>query len=185
MAINPEYMQVENLLYIKKSYSSNNNIMLNNIFQDKIFNLLSNKVSNSIFSSKFDPDKYRYSITTSKQLDSFFYGNYFELLVKNILGFKKFNVVYEIRKFESGDFTLLHDSESSSKGIDFILDLSSSSERNGGFVNYVFNDEVLNIITKSNSLSFINKNKSLYYVKYVNHKQRDPIILVFGNIIKS
>ncbi len=189
MAINTNYMESKNLINISKLYKDNvpNNIMLNSILQDKVFNLLSNKVSHSIFSSKFDPYKYRYSMASCKELDSFFYGVYFESLVKNILNIKKYSIVYNVRKFESGNFTLLHDSENSSDGIDFIMDLSRTLERNGGFINYIDSKgELLHIVSKPNSLSFINRSKgSLCYVKYVNHKQIDPIILVCGTIVRS
>src|SRR3989344_3524348 len=190
MVVNPDYMDPKNLLDISKLYNKNDpkNIMLNSILQDKVFNLLSNKVSNSIFSSKFDPCKYRYSIASCKELDSFFYGVYFDSLVKNILSIKKYNIIYGLRKFQSSDFTLLHDSGSSDvDGIDFIMDLSKTSDRNGGYINYVNpKGKLLHIVTKPNSLSFVKRDKgSLYYVKYINHKQFDPIILIFGTIVKS
>jgi len=67
------------------------------------------------------------------------------------------------------------------------MDLSKTSDRNGGYINYVNpKGELLHIVTKPNSLSFVKRDKgSLYYVKYINHKQFDPIILIFGTIVKS
>ncbi len=189
MVINTFYQDKSNIKDIKLSYNKNypNSIMLKEFFQVPIVKLLSGKLNSSVYKLEFDPYKYKYFSTVSKAVDSFIYGIYFDNIIKNVLSIKNFKINYNITKLEHGCFTLLHDSENISHGVDFFFDFSYSNIRNGGFIRYQDDkSEILELKTLPNSLSFVNRsNKILRYIKYVSHKQDDPIILVIGSLIKN
>ena len=188
MAINTLYLDNGILRSIRNTYNNQypKNIRLEKFFQRPIFSLLQNKLQNSKFSLKFHPYKYKYFITNLKEIGSFLSGRYFRNLIRSILSINKYEIKYEIRKFESGNYTLLHDAEKEKDGIDFIIDFSKSYENSGGYVAYLTeSEELLHVLPFPNTLSFIERNKNaMKYTKYVTHQQKAPIIQVFGTISK-
>ena len=103
------------------------------------------------------------------------------------MSIEKFRIKYEIRKFEPGNYTLLHDAEKEKPGIDFVIDFSKSSEKFGGYTIYLTETEELLILKPSpNTISFVQREKGVMkYVKYITHQQKYPIIQVVGNIFKK
>ena len=124
-----------------------------------------------------------------RRINSFIrYAFNFKDLVNNFFNIKDLDVVFNILKFEHGCFSLLHNYlKNLPVGIDFFIDFSDSSDRNGGFIRYIDNKKVvLEIVTVPNSISFVRRSRNmLKYFKYVNHKQLKPIILVSGTIFKK
>ncbi len=189
MAINTLYLDNGILNSAKKTFikQNPNNIRLENFFQKPVFLLLQKKLNSSTYSLKFHPYKHKYFTTKSKEIDSFLKGRYFSELVKKILGFKKFRIGYEIRKFVPGSYTLLHDAGKDTQGVDFVLDFSKSDGNFGGNTIYLTeSEELLTVHLVPNSLSFIERKGGLMkYTKYVTHQNTNPIIQVFGAIIRK
>lgn len=189
MAINTLYMDKAIIESASGIYNrqSPKNIRLGNFFQKSVFSLLQRKLHSSRFVLKFNPYKYKYSVTSMNAIDSFLNGGYFNYLVMGILGMKKYKIIYEIRKFEAGNYTLLHDAEKEKEGIDFFLDFSKSRQNFGGYTTYLTKEEELLILTPSpNTLSFIERrNELMKFTKYVQHRQKHPIFHVAGVITKK
>ena len=187
MAINTLYLDGGVLKSAYKTYSNQNpkNISLENFFQKAVFQLLQNKLSDSKYSLKFNPEKFRYFTTKSKELDSFLNGRYFDLIIRNILGIKKYKFEYEIRKFEAGCYTLLHDTKKENGGVDFVIDFSKSTKIYfGGYTTYLTESEELLILNpKSNTLSFVERKQGVMkYTKYFAHQNKKTIVQVVGTI---
>lgn len=189
MAINTLYLDNAILKSAKKIYNIQNpkNIRLEGFFQQPVFSLLQKKLHSSKYSLKFHPYKYKYSVTKSKEAAAFLNGQYFDSLVKKILKIKKYKISYEIRKFEPGNYTLLHDAEKEKHGIDFVLDFSESGKNFGGYFVYLNEkEELLRSNPSSNTLSFIERsNGVMKFTKYVTHQQKNPIVQVVGTIFRK
>ena len=188
MAINTLYIDNGILKSASDAYNKQNpkNIRLENFFQKPVFYLLQRKLRNSEYSLKFHPYKYKYLITKSKEIDSFLNGGYFRSIVNAILKINKYKIKYEIRKFEPGDYTLLHDTEKERPGIDFIIDFSGESKAyHGGYATYLTeSEELLQLNPAPNTLSFVERKKGVMkYTKYFTHRNKNPIIQVAGIII--
>lgn len=160
------------------------NIRLENLFQKPVFLLLQKKLYNSQFKLKFHPYKHKYFTAESKEMRAFINGKYFKNLIWKILNLKNYKIRHEIRKFEHGNYTLLHDADDESPGIDFIIDFSKQAGNFGGNAIYLTKKEELLILSPSpNTLSFVGRRKSMMsYTKYVQHRQKYPIIQVVGDI---
>lgn len=186
MAINTLYMDNGVLKSAAKTYSSQNprNIRLENFFQKAVFSLLRDKLHSSQFSLKFHPYKYKYHTAKSKEIDSFIKGRYFKDLINKTLGIKKYEIKYEIKKFEPGDYTLLHDAEEERHGVDFAIDFSQGKEYFGGYTSYLTEkEELLTVIPKPNTLSFIErKNGIIKFTKYLTHQNRFPVLQSVGTL---
>lgn len=182
MAINPTYLdkKVRKNAFDVYNRQEPKNIRLDNFFQRTIFELLLNKLIEEKWKLKFDPYKYKYYFCKSLEVEEFLKGKYFQMIVKDVVGLKKFNLKYEIRKFDSGCYTLLHDTEREKEGVDFIIDFSNGLF--GGYTKYLTGEkELLQINPTANTISFVSREKGVMkYIKYVNHKQKWPIIMVVG-----
>jgi len=185
MVFNTLYSDPAIMRRAKKAYDEDfpNNVMLEKFFQRAIFITLQNKLYNAKYSLKFDPYEYRYKITKSKEVDAFLKGEYFKQIVERIFGIKKFKVKYEVTKFEAGDFTLLHDEAKEAAGIDFIIDFSKEKGNRGHIKHLDEKQELVQINVNPNSLTFVNRNKEMKYIKYVSYKQKTPIVRVIGTIL--
>lgn len=186
MAINTLYLDKGVLKSAAKTYSSQNpnNIRLDNFFQKAVFMLLQKKLHNARYSLKFHPYKYKYNTAKLKEIDSFIKGRYFKNSVNKILGIKNYKINYEIRKFEPGNYTLLHDAEMEKPGIDFVLDFSKGNKSFGGHTAYLTEkEELLKLIPKPNTLSFIERKKDVMkYTKYFTHKNKHTVLQIVGDI---
>ena len=189
MVINTLYFDEGILKSARKAYvgQSPHNIRLENFFQKSIFSLLQKKMHNLNYHLKFHPYKHRYLTAKSKDINFFLNGRHFKNLIKKIFGIKKFKIEHEIRKFEPGSYTLLHDAEKEKPGMDFVIDFSKSSESFGGFTVYMTETEELLILKpKPNTLSFIKRDKRIIkYTKYVGHRAKHALIQVVGTITKK
>ncbi|MBI2541897.1 hypothetical protein HYV80_04260 [Candidatus Woesearchaeota archaeon] len=187
MAINTLYMDNGILKKAKQVYNNQHpkNIKLENFFQKPVFSLLRKKLNESKYSPEFHPYKYRHSVTGSKEIDSFLDGKYFKKLARKILNLRKYRLSYEIRKFESGNYTLLHDADMEEPGIDFIIDFSADVKSFGGYTVYLTEKEELLLLYPSpNTLTFVMRGKGLMkYTKYVQHRQKKPIVQAVGTLI--
>ena len=186
MAISTIYLDNGILKSANKMFNSQTprNIRLENFFQKAIFTLLQNKLHNSKYSLKFHPYKHKYFIAKSREIDLFLKGRYFDLMVKAITGLSKYKLKYEIRKFEPGCYTLLHDAEKEKPGVDFVIDFSKKYKTYGGYTNYLTESEELLISNpKPNTLSFIQRSENIMkYTKYFTHQNKNPIVQVIGSI---
>jgi len=186
MAINTIYLDGGVLKSANRTFSSQapKNIRLEAFFQKAVFKLLQNKLHNAEYSLRFHPYKYKYFTANSKEIDSFLKGRYFDLMVKKVIGLNKHKINYEIRKFEPGCYTLLHDAEKEKEGVDFIIDFSKLDTYFGGYTTYLTEtEELLTLSPKTNTLSFVErKNKVMKYTKYLTHRNKAPILQVVGTI---
>jgi|SRR3989338_706002 len=186
MAISTIYLDGGVLKSAANAYNRENpkNIRLENFFQKAVFQLLQNKLSDAKYSIKFNPEKFRYFTSKSKEVDSFLKGRYFDLMVRTIIGVKKYKIAYEIRKFEPGCYTLLHDAEKERTGTDFVIDFSKGSKYYGGNTTYLTEAEELLILSpKPNTLSFIERKEGVMkFTKYVTHQNKFPVVQVVGSI---
>ena len=186
MAINTLYLDGGILKSANKTFNNQNprNIRLEKFFQPAVFSILQDKLYNLKFKLKFHPYKYKYFTAKSTEINSFLNGRYFKNIVQSIIGLKNYKIKYEIRKFEHGNYTLLHDAEKGKPGIDFVIDFSKSNENFGGFTVYLTEtEELLQLNPSSNTLSFIERNKNVMkYTKYVQNQQRHPILQIAGTI---
>ena len=59
-----------------------------------------------------------------------------------------------------------------------------SSESYGGYTAYLTeSEEILQLSPSPNTLSFVERNKGVMrYVKYVQHKQKSPLVFVMGTL---
>ena len=206
MAINTLYVDGGVLKSASRTFNNQNprNIRLERFFQPAIFKLLQKKLYHPSYKLKFHPYKYKYLTTKLKEIDSFLNGRYFDDLIKKILNIKKYKLKYEIRKFEAGNYTLLHDTEKEENGIDFVIDISKinkifddaqnfsnsgiSKDANkyfGGYTAYLTeSEELLKLTPSPNSISFVErKNQVLKYTKYFTHQNKNTIVQVAGTII--
>ena len=187
MAINTLYLDGGVLKSANRTFNSQNprNIRLENFFQTAVFELLQNRLYNSKYSLKFHPYKFKYSAAKSKEIDSFLNGRYFKEIIDSILNISKYKIKYEIRKFEPGNYTLLHDAEKEKPGIDFVIDFSKSDKSFGGCTTYLTEaEELLQLNPSPNTLSFVERKEGVMkYTKYFTHQNKYPIINVIGTIL--
>ena len=189
MTINTLYLDKGILKSVSNTFNIQNpkNIQLEKFFQPAVFNLLQAKLFKSRYKLKFHPYKYRYLATKPKEIGLFLNGKYFKNLVKEILKIKNYRLKYEIRKFEPGCYTLLHDTKKRKLGIDFVIDFSKNDDYIGGYTTYLTeSEELLTLSPKPNSLSFIERKKDIMkYTKYFTHQNRNSIVQVVGTIFKK
>ena len=189
MAINTLYLDNGVISSIKETYNKQRpkNIRLEKFFQSPVFLLLQKRLCNSEYSLKFSPYKCKYSITHLKEIDSFIHGQYFKKIIEQIIELKNYKIKYEIRKFEPGNYTLVHDSEKEKAGIDFFIDFSKNGRNYGGYTSYLTEtDELIALNPMQNTISFIErKNGVMRYTKYVTSQQKYPIVQVSGTISKK
>lgn len=186
MAISTIYLDNGILKKAGEIYSKQypKNIRLENLFQKSVFLLLQKKLCNSQFRLRFHPYKYKYFTAESKEMHAFINGKYFKNLIGKILNLKNYKIRYGIRKFESGNYTLLHDAGNEKPGVDFTVDFSKPMENFGGNTVYLTQKEELLILNPSpNTLSFVDRRKGMMsYTKYVQHRQKYPIVMAVGTI---
>ena len=186
MAINTLYLDNGVAKSIRNIYNKNNpkNIQLENFFQKAVCSILQKKLYNSKFNLKFRPYKYKYFIAKSKEIDYFLKGRYFDDLIEKILGIKKYRISYEIRKFEPGNYTLLHDFDKEKSGIDFVIDFSKDGKNYGGYTVYLTEtEELLQLNPAPNTLSFVERKENVMkYTKHFTHQNKNPIVQVVGTI---
>jgi hypothetical protein len=189
MAINTLYSDFGVLKSARKAYKKQNpnNIRLENYFQIPVFNLLRNKIIAAKYTLKFDPEKYKYHIASVPEINSFLGGKYFHIILSTILGVENLNFAFEIRKFCCSNYTLLNDSYNERPGIDFVIDFSKKWDGFGGHTTYLTKTkEILHLNPVPNSLSFVERNKkSMRYIKYVQHMQKEPLYFVVGTLFKQ
>ena len=188
MAINTLYLDNGVIKSARNIYNNQNpeNIRLEKFFQNSIFLLLQKKLHNSKYSLKFHPYKYKYHATKSKEIDYFLNGGYFANLIQKILGVRNYRIKYEIRRFEPGNYTLLHDAEKEKPGVDFFIDFSKDENNFGGYSVYLNKKkELLTLNSEPNSLSLVERKKGVMkFTKYVTHQQKNPIVQVVGAVFK-
>lgn len=186
MAINELYNNHQILQQARQEYNKQTprHVQLPQFFQPAVFTLLQQKLKTQKYQQKFHPYKYRYSTTTLKEITAFVNGDYFKTLIKEIIGVTKYTTNYEITKFSAGDYTLLHDTKKEQSGVDFIIDFSSEPQSLGGHTIYLTDkEELLRTNPFPNSVTFVERrNGMMKYVKYVTHKQKEPVIFVVGTI---
>ena len=88
-----------------------------------------------------------------------------------------------IRSFGKKHYTLLHDAKKEKPGIDFVLDLTPKWDPEaGGSMIYMKNGEdIITIRPAFNTFSLVKRTKDMMrFVKYVNHKAKNKILLVQG-----
>ena len=187
MAVNTIYLDKGILKSAKKAFNvqTPRNIRLDNFFQNAVFLLLQKKLENCNYKTKFHPYKCRYSTANLKEIGSFLNGSYFSRIAGEITGIKNYRIKYEIRKFEAGDYTLLHDAQKEMPGIDFIIDFTKKWDGFGGYTMYLTEtEELLKSVPSQNSLSFMERKKGVMrYTKYVTHNQKNPIVQAVGTIL--
>ncbi|MBI2657648.1 hypothetical protein HYX08_03060 [Candidatus Woesearchaeota archaeon] len=187
MAVNTIYLDKGILKSAARAYSGQEprNIRLGNFFQKAVLSLLQKKLENCNYKAKFHPYKYKYSTTSLKEISSFLNGRYFGQIARAITGIKNYGLKYEIRKFEAGDYTLLHDAEKEKEGVDFIMDFTKKWDDFGGYTVYLTEkEELLRSNPCQNALSFIERKKGVMkYTKYATHKQKNPIVQAVGTIL--
>lgn len=188
MVVNTLYFDNNVLKSAKNIYNKQipKNIRLMDFFQNPVFLLLQKKLYNAKYKLKFHPYKYKYSIAKVKEIDSFLKGQYFNIIIDKIIG-KSYTFNYEIRKFCHANCTLLHDAEKKKPGVDFILDMSKADGNYGGYITYLTkSEELLHLNPCQNTLSFVERKKDVVsYTKYVQYKQKYPIVYVTGTIFKQ
>ena len=186
MAINTLYTDNGVMKSARRAFESQTpkNIRLENFFQKPVFRIIQKKLYLADYTEKFDPEKYFYSVTTLKEIDTFLKGRYFQDIVLKATGKKALKMSYGIRKFERGNYTLLHDAEKEKPGIDFIIDFSRQCRNFGGYIKYLTSgEELLQFDSVPNTLSFVKRKKGVMkYTKYLQHRQKFPIIHVIGTI---
>lgn len=71
--------------------------------------------------------------------------------------------------------------------MDFVLDFSQPWKNYGGYTVYLTErEELLQFWPKPNTLSFIErKSKIMKYTKYVQHRQKQPLIFVVGTVVRK
>ena len=188
MAISTIYMDSGILEKAGEIYSRQypKNIRLENIFQKPVFMLLQKALYNSKFKLRFHPYKCKYFTSKSKEMRAFISGKYFKSLIEKILNLKNCKIKHEIRKFEHGNYTLLHDADDERPGVDFIIDFSKPTKSFGGHTVYLSQKEELLILNPSpNTLSFVDRRRGMMsYTKYVQHRQKYPILQAAGTILE-
>ena len=78
----------------------------------------------------------------------------------------------------------MHDAEKEKEGVDFVIDFSKGNGYSGGYTTYLTeSEELLTLIPKTNTLSFIErKNGIMKYTKYFTNQNKTPILQVVGVI---
>lgn len=187
MAINTLYLDKGILMSARNAFRKQipNNIRLENFFQKPVFRLLQDRLCRAAYKLKFRPYHQMYSTTGMKEIDSFILGGYFKGIVRQITGITGFKPEFEVRRFQAGDYTLLHDESEEEPAIDFIIDFSRSANNNHGGHTVYLNEkeELLHINPVPNSLSFVDRSEGMMkYTKYVTHGQKSPIIQIVGSL---
>ncbi len=188
MVLNTLYLDAAMLRKAREIYlkETPHNISLETFFQPVIFTLLQQKILSSAFARHFHPYKFNYYTAKNEALQHFLNGSYFQKLIGEILQIQKYTFSYEIRKFEPGCFTLLHDDlPHEPPGIDFVINFSEAAPTHGGYIQYVdAAQELVKVVPSPNSLTIVGRPKGVMcYTKYVAHQQKFPLLYVAGTII--
>ncbi len=152
---------------------------------------ISNFLNKNLFIKKYIPDKYSYkeynfngefNLEILKLLEFFKSKNF----IKYLEEISDFDLIFKsinLRMYEKGDYTLLHDEELRNDDyLELIYDLSDELEDDeGGILTYVTKfEEVFYLSSFFNSLTIVYRSSDLMsYLKYMNHKSKNKKIIRF------
>jgi len=150
--------------------------------EDKNFNLLlflseegKAQFENLDWTKQYDPLTHSYSTAPPP---SFAGSEEFKALLEKITGAKLSISALECRKFEHGDYTLLHDESEPKTGLVITLELTSGNEEHGGYTSYIDdNQEVVRQVPIENALFVIDQKGLVSFTKYLNHYAKPRIFL--------
>ncbi|MEK6760347.1 MAG: hypothetical protein AABX93_00300 [Nanoarchaeota archaeon] len=181
--INKIYLNQDAIRGIKKELDTKKFVMLDEFFNKNFYSSLNKEISNGKFSKREIFDRYSFFETSNKKFENFFIAPQFVEFLEEILGTKIKTINFSARKFQHGNYTLLHDSEKSDGKIEFIFFMTNSwDEKFGGSVFYPGKREPL-IVNPMKNRFFIFKGKSRKFVKYVNNLAgKKNFILIGGKI---
>ena len=168
--INEFYFEKEMLHAIRKAFKEQRRVAL----QD--FTKFSKNKLTSKWSDAYAPDKYRFKTHAAIPLQQDI-----AMFVRMITGKTPLN--QGVRRFSSGDYTILHDKEPQTPGIIALLFLEDWNEQRGGKIILMKEGETIASFTpqKNTLLIFERKNKERYFVKYVNHKAgKNTLTIISG-----
>ena len=169
--ITDDYLNYENLVEIKKTYSQNypKSIKLDKFFKEDKYLLLQKEILNLKFKKIFSPMESSFSSseigTEFKKLIS---SEEFKYFIEFITGKKVNSCKPSSICVEHKDYTLLKD-YFKEEFLEINFFFSQWQEEFGGYFSYFKNEELLRIVPSENSATIVNVEDGIQnFIKYVN-----------------
>ena len=179
--INQNYLNKYNLEIIKKQFSKYKMIRLGFFIENKLYKKLKREIQKEKFEKKKIADKFSYSACSSaKSIKNIFNSDELKFVIESILNKKINKIKLEIKKFQHGNYTLMHDSNINKDNLKFYLFICNSwNPKWGG--NKVYIKKEKSYVFSPNGNSFIlirNEKNSKNFIQYINHQARNNKLII-------
>jgi Rps23 Pro-64 3,4-dihydroxylase Tpa1-like proline 4-hydroxylase len=175
--VNPLYLKASIIAQVRQSVAANGSINLTSFIRDANFKAVRESLA-SLEWQQLGPIHIRNyyvhhgSDGAVAQLLKLTQSRAFVELLGALGGTQLSGYAGELRKFERGNYTLLHDENRSEAALEMLLSFASHDweELHGGYTVYSDGDDVLLTLTPcGNSLSIVMAQGAMSFVKHVNH----------------
>ncbi|KAI9472834.1 putative component of NuA3 histone acetyltransferase complex [Coemansia sp. RSA 989] len=193
--INPDYLQADTQSRIQEAFLEQSSMELCGFICPQAFSTIESELNDSMWVQahergpahlrsylELDPDA---APTLSKLLE-FLRSKAFAEFLTASTSLELSQVSQQVRRFDRGHYTLIHDQALEPLGLDVVLSLAPGKWDDGwgGTMHYIADkDELLQISPKANSLSLVMRDEgTLRFVKYLNHTaeaSRQEVSMVF------
>ncbi|KAJ2231794.1 putative component of NuA3 histone acetyltransferase complex [Coemansia sp. RSA 1722] len=189
--INPDYLKAAVQVQIQDTFMEQSSVELHNFLHPKAFQSILSCLSQEFWHSaslkgpahlrSYLEKESLASDTDIRELAGFLRSDSFGRFLASVTSLQLVDASQQVRRFNKGHYTLIHDQALEPAGLDVTLSLmppvpkedphAEWDESWGGATHYVADkDELLRISPDSNSLSLVLRDEgTLRFVKYLNH----------------
>ena len=182
--INKIYLSEKTISKVREELRKKTFVLLDDFFDENFYFLLKSEILRKKFSKKKIPDQYSFSgAENCRKFEKIFLSPQFLEFLEETFDLKIKKIEFSMRKFQRGDYTLLHDSEKSNDGKEFIFFISDFWDAGFGGNVFYLGKKPLIVQPRGNRLFVIRRNKSRRFVKYLNSRcDKKSFVLVQGRI---
>lgn len=173
--INPKFLTTEVQNQLRDHFNSPppQSVTLQEFFDDQVLNRMKEIVIEQNYSRSVAHLSHRYNMAElPNYLRTLFADNTLLDFISTIIDQEVKSIKGKILKMNWKDYTILHDETIPDPGYDFIIDLTSSwNKEYGGLLTYTDgHGNISEILPIFGSVSIINRTQGIYhYIKYINH----------------
>ena len=149
-------------------------IRLNDFFVGNVYKKILNELKSAEGMRVKVADRYSFTLLELQMFDDVFSSQTFMTFLGAIIGKQIAKINYQIRSFEKGDYTLLHDSEAILGRVEFFFVFAEKWKGNAGgmkvYIQKKGEGKPVIFPVEGNSFSIIDKKDDMHsFVKYVNN----------------
>ncbi|KAJ2847739.1 putative component of NuA3 histone acetyltransferase complex [Coemansia brasiliensis] len=193
--INPDYLQLDTQSRIQEAFLEQSSMELCGFICSHVFSIIESELTDAVWTQarkqgpahlrsylELNPD----ATPTLSKLLQFLRSKVFAEFLTAVTSLDLSQASQQVRRFDRGHYTLVHDQALEPLGLDVVLSLAPDKwdDSWGGTMHYIADkDELLQISPKANSLSLVMRDEgTLRFVKYLNHTSegsRQEVSMVF------